>query len=109
MGYQEIRAALGRGFSVSTLNEVTRLGHALLASDTALGHPIAAYVLSATAQKIANHLDQQTTDDAISVVESHIRPKMLAVLDSADGPPGTLLHALDELARGYSEAMAFLT
>jgi hypothetical protein len=109
VGYDEIRAALNRGFSVNTLNEVTRLGHDLLASDTALTHPIVPYALAATAQKIAARLDgQHAAADSISIVESHIRPQMIAVLDAAQGPTSRLMEALDNLARAYSESISFL-
>lgn len=110
MGYDEIRAALNRGFSVSTLNEITRLGHALLDSETPLRHPSAAYALAATAQKIAWYWDGQAVrEDTAAVIEAHIKPKMEAVLDAADGDDAeALIQALDDLARAYADAGPFL-
>lgn len=108
MGYNDIRAALGRGFSVTTLHEITRLGHELLDSDTSLVHPSAVYVVAATAQKLASFLDSQSADDAVAVVEAHIRPKMEAVLNAADRDAQTLMMTLDDLTRAYGEARSFL-
>lgn len=109
MGYDEIRAALGQGFSVDSLHEITRVGHALLDSEIPLQHPSAAYALAATAQKIAWYWDgQPVRDDTAAVIEAHIKPKMEAVLDSADGDADTLLRALDDLARAYADTAPFL-
>lgn len=109
MGYEDIRTAFGRGFSVGTLNEITRLGHGLLASDTTLQHPSAAYALAATAQKIALLLDGLgVQDESVSLIEAHIKPKMEAVLNAADGNAELLVQTLDDLARAYSEAGALL-
>lgn len=109
MEYADIRASLRRGFSVDTLNEITRIGHALLGSDAALRHPIAAYALTVTAQKIAWYWEgQPVREDTAAVVEAHIRPKMEAVIDAADADEKTLVRALDDLARAYSDAVPFL-
>lgn len=109
MGYDEIRAALSRGFSVSTLHEITRLGHALLDSETPLRHPSAAYALAATAQKIAWYWEgQPVREETADAIEAHIKPKMEAVLAAADGDADALIMALDELARAYLDASPFL-
>ncbi|MDA1082810.1 MAG: hypothetical protein O2973_14320 [Gemmatimonadetes bacterium] len=109
MGYADIKAVLGRGFSVSTLNEITRLGHDLLGSDATVRHPAAAYVLAATAQKIAWHLEgQPLRDDAAEIIEAHLGPKMEAVIKAADSDADALTSALDDLARAYSDTVSFL-
>lgn len=109
MSYDDIRAALSHGFFVSNLHHITRLGHELLESDIPLRHPSAAYALAATAQKVAWYWDgvpvREETADAI---EAHIRPKMEAVLDAAEGDAEPLIKALDELARAYADAGPFL-
>ncbi len=109
MGYDDIRAALGRGFSVTTLNEVARLGHDLLGADTPLRHPAAAYALAVTAQKIAWLWEgQPVREDGAAVVEAHIKPKMFAVLDVAESDASALMVALDELASAYADAKPLL-
>lgn len=108
MGFDDIRTALRRGFSVGTLNEITRLGHDLLTADTSLRHPSAAYVIAATAQKLAWLLDHHAQDDAVAIIEPHIKPKLNAVLDVADSDTDRLVRALDDLARAYGEASSLL-
>lgn len=109
MGYDDIRTSLSRGFSVNTLNEITRLGHDLLGSDAALRHPAAAYALAATAQKIAWYWEgQPVREDTAAVIEAHIKPKMEAVLASAEADAESLTAALDDLARAYADAVPFL-
>lgn len=109
MGYDDIRAALRRGFSVSTLNEITRLGHDLLGADTPLRHPAAAYALAATAQKVAWYWEgKPVREDTAAVIDAHLRPKMEAVIVASEGDPEALLQALDDLARAYIDAGPFL-
>lgn len=108
MGYDGIRTAL-ENFCVDNLHLITRLGHELLNSDVPLRHPSAAYVIAITAQKIAAYLDRvPVPEDSAAVIEAHIRPKMEAVLDAADGDAATLAAALDDLARAYVDATPFL-
>jgi len=107
--YGEIRAALSRGFFVDNLNLITRLGHELLQSDIPLRHPSAAYILATTAQKVAWYWEGQPVRvDTADVIEAHIRPKMEAVLDAAEGAADSLLRAADDLARAYADAVPFL-
>jgi len=81
----------------------------VLNSDSPLRHPAAAFVIAATAQQIATHWDGvPVPDDSASVIEAHLKPKMLAVLDSADSDSETLLEAINELARAYADATSFL-
>lgn len=109
MGYDDIRAALGHSFSVASLNIMTKLGHDLLGADAPLRHPAAAYTLATTAQNIAWYWDgAPLPEDAVAAVEAHLRPKMLAVLDAAESEAQTLLSALDDLARAYTDAIPFL-
>jgi hypothetical protein len=42
------------------------------------------------------------------VIEAHLKPKMLAVLDAAEGAPEALMRAIDDLARAYADATPFL-
>lgn len=108
MGYDGIRAAL-ENFCVDNLHLITRLGHELLNSDAPLRHPSAAYVLAVTAQRIAMYWDGvPVAEDAAAVIEAHIRPKMKAVLDAAEGDGATLAAAFDDLARAYVDATPFL-
>ena len=108
MGYDDIRKAL-ESFCVDNLHLVTSLGHELLHSDTRLRHPCAVYAVTITAQKIALYWDGiPVAEESASVIEAHMRPKMLAVLDAADGEIGPLVDALDDLARAYSDATPFL-
>ena len=105
MGYNDIREALRRDFLLENLHLITRLGHELLNSDTPLRHPAAAYVIAATAQKVAWYLEEGgLQDDSATVVGAHIRPRMEAVLDAAEGEPTLLIQALDDLARAYADA-----
>lgn len=109
MGYDDIRAALGRGFSVRTLNDIIRIGHDLLGADVPLRHPAAAYALATTAQKVAWYWEgQPVRDDTAAVIEAHLKPKMEAILDAAEGDAESLIKALDELARAYTDAGPFL-
>lgn len=109
MGYDTIRSALDRGLSLDTLHEISRIGHDLLSSDGALRHPIAAYALAATAQKIAWYWDNQPVRaDTAAVIEAHIKPRMEAVVAGAEGDCDALLLALDNLARAYSDTVPFL-
>ena len=107
MGYDAIRTALSRGFFLENLHHITRLGHELLESDTPLRHPSAAYAIAATAQKVAGYWDG-VREDAVAVIEAHIKPKMEAVVDAAEGDAESLVLALDELARAYADAGPFL-
>ena len=109
MGYADIRAALDRSFSVSLLNQIARLCHDLLGSDTSLRHPSAMYGLAVTAEKLAALLDGVTIqNDTVTAVEAHIKPMMEAVLNAADDDEERLVGALDNLARAYSEAASLL-
>lgn len=81
----------------------------MLDADEPVGHPIALYVIVATAQKLAWHWDGEAVrDDAVDAVEAHLKPKMDAVLRAADSGPEVLMNALDELARAYNDARPFL-
>lgn len=109
MGYEAIHAALSRGFSVDSLNEITRVGYALLSADKPLRHPAAAYALAVTAQKIAWYWEgQPVRDDIAAVIEAHIKPKMEVVITASEADGETLLQALDDLARAYVDAQPFL-
>lgn len=109
MGYNDISAALSRGFFVKNLHLIIRLGHDLLNSDAPLRHPSAAYTIAITAQKVASYWDgMPVRDDEAAVIEGHIRPKMEAVLNAAEGQDEPLMKALDELARAYADATPFL-
>lgn len=78
-------------------------------SDAPLRHPAAVYVVAITAQNIAAYWDGvPVSEESAAVVEAHIRPKMLAVLDAAEGEADNLSNVLDDLARGYSDAIPFL-
>ena len=108
MGYDDIRAALTRGFFLENLHHITRLGHELLTSDQRM-HPGAAYAIAVTAQKIAWYCEGYPVhDEILAVVEAHIRPKMEAVLDAVDSGGAALVTALDGLALAYAEAQPFL-
>lgn len=110
MGYDDIRAALNRGFTVENLHAITRLSNQLLdSSATGLRHPSAAYAIGAIAQRVAGSWDGiPPFEDASDVVEAHLRPKIEAVLDAAEGETEPLMAALDDLARAFAEARAFL-
>ncbi len=108
MGYDDIRKAL-ENFGVDNLHSVTRLGHELLTSDSPLQHPAAVYVVAVTAQRIALYWDGvPVAEESASVVEAHLRPKMLAVLDAAETDAQHLLDTLDDLARAYVDSVPFL-
>lgn len=109
MGYDDIRTALSRGFYLDNLHHISRLAHALLDSDAPLRHPAAAYVIAATAQKVASYFDgMPVREETAAVIEAHIRPKIEAVLDAAEGDADALTKALDDLARAYADAVPFL-
>lgn len=109
MGYEDIRAAVRVGFSVTNLHLITRLSHELLESDVPLRHPSAAYAIAATAQKVAWYCDDMPVrEETADAIDAHIRPKMEAVLDAAEGETEPLMKALDELARAFMDAGPFL-
>ena len=109
MSYDDIRAALSRGFVLETLYLITRLGHELLGPGQPSPHPSAAYALAVTAQKIAWYCEGYPVHEEImAVVEAHVRPKMVAVLDAVATGGDGLVKALDELALAYGESQPFL-
>lgn len=109
MGYNDISAALNRGFDVSNLYEVAQLSFNLCHSDTSLRHPSAAYIIGATAQKIAMYCEgQHVREDTVAVIEAHLKPKLEAVISVAELDADTLIRALDDLARAYADAEPFL-
>ena len=47
-------------------------------------------------------------EETADAIDAHIRPKMEAVLDAAEGETEPLMKALDELARAFMDAGPFL-
>ena len=73
MGHDALRAALVSSFSVDALNEIARVGHDLLDSDTVLRHPIAVYAVAATAQKVAWYWEGHAVrEETAAAIEAHI-------------------------------------
>jgi hypothetical protein len=81
----------------------------MLDSDASLRHPAAAYIIAATAQKIASYWDGVSVrEDDRALIEAHMRPKIEAVLDAAEGDAAQLIDAIDALARGYADVLPTL-
>jgi hypothetical protein len=110
LGYDDIRAALRRDFSVDSLNEITRIGHEMLSSDAPLRHPSAALALASIAQKIAWHWEgNPVMHEAAASVEVHLKPRFEAVVAAAGADSSELIDALDDLARAYADALPLLS
>lgn len=108
-GYDDIRAGLRLGFSITLLIEVTKICNDMLGADVPMQHPSAAYALALTSQKIVSYWEGQLVrEDIAAVIEAHIRPRMEAVIAAAEGEPAVLVAALDDLARAYMDTLPFL-
>lgn len=109
MGYDDVRAAIGKGLYVRNLRDITRLCYELLNSDSSIKHPSAAYAVADICNNIAWYFDgQPVREETASVIEAHIQPKLQSVIDAAEGDSETLVIALDELVRAFVDAGPFL-
>lgn len=108
MSYDDIRAALHRGFHLDNLWHVTHLGFGLLNSEH-VTHPAVPFAIATTAEKIATRWTGHALPvDTAQVVEAHMLPKLLALLDVADSDAATVTGALDDVARAYAEAIPII-
>ena len=106
--YDEIRTALGRGFYLDNLWQIVRLSFAIVHSGQAK-HPAVPFAIATIVEKIANRwAGHALPDDTAAVVEAHVQPKLVALLDVADADPSTVAAALDDAARAYAEAIPII-
>ena len=62
------------------------------------------FAIATTVEKIASRWDGNALPaDTAQIVEAHIRPKLVALLDVADSDSAGVLEALNELARAYAD------
>ena len=106
MSYDEIRAALRPGsFYLDNLWHITRLAFDLLASEH-VKNPAVPFAIGLTVEKIASRWAGHALPvDTAQVVEAHVRPKLVALLDVVDADPITVAQALNDVARAYAEAI----
>ena len=102
MSYTDlVRAALDpRGFNIDSLRCITRLSFEAI-DDEHADHPVVPFVVAMVCTQIAHCWEDEPVDaDAARLVETHVRPKLLALLDTAGHD---LTRRLDDLVRAYVE------
>ena len=101
MSYNDdVRAALDpRGFNIDSLRRVARLSFETI-DDGHAAHPVVPFVIAMVCTRVANEWEGEPLDaDAARLVETHIGPRLLALLDAAQDLTGRL----DDLVRAYVE------
>ena len=102
MSYNDdVRAALDpRGFNIVSLRRVTRLSFEAI-DDGHAAHPVVPFVIAMVCTKVTSDWEGEPIDaDAARLVETHIGPKFLALLDAS---AQDLTRKLDDLVRAYVE------
>ena len=100
MSYNDdVRGARGPGgFSFDSLQRITRLSFEFIDNGQAV-HPIVPFVIAMVCSQIAGGWEDEPVDaDAARLVEMHVGPKLLALLDASTHE---LTGRLDEPVRAY--------
>jgi hypothetical protein len=101
MSYNDdVRGALGPGgFSFDSLQRITRLSFEFIDNidNGQAVHPIVPFVIAMVCSQIADGWEDEPVDaDAARLVETHVGPKLLALLDASTHE---LTGRLDDLVR----------
>lgn len=109
MSYDKIRTALGRGIFVDNLRAIARLAHEMLKDDESVKHPAVPLMLASIADGIARRLEGEAVPAEIAkLLESHLLPKLVALVDTANADGHSVANGLDEAARAYIDSISIV-
>ena len=104
--HEQVRIALGRGFSVDNLRSVTNLCLNALQSENPK-NPIVFHTTAVVCRWIADAWDGIPLPTPVANrVERTIKPKLETLLDNAEANPPQLCRILNEVATAFTDAIA---
>ena len=103
MSYHDLRTALGRGFYLDNLWHITRLGFDLHRNGRPT-HPDIPFTIATIAEKVARHWSSQPLpNDIAEMVEEHLRPKLVGLIDVAEADSAAVTQAIQDANEAYAE------
>ncbi len=103
--YEELRAALSRGFSVDNLRAITNFSIEAIQEGN-VKHPSVFYATATICRWVADAWDGAAVTTVVACrVEEQIKPRLLSLLEGADKDSAEVCRLLDDLTFAFRDAI----